>query len=49
MCPTGWFIPTKEGPDYLDNVMGSVHRGGELKVDGALVEPRRSEESGTLD
>jgi 2-oxoglutarate ferredoxin oxidoreductase subunit beta len=49
MCPTGWFIPTKEGPDYLDNVMGSVHRVGELKVDGALVEPRRSEESGTLD
>ena len=49
MCPTGWFIPTKEGPGYLDEVMGSVHRVGELKVDGALVEPRRSEESGTMD
>ena len=31
MCPTGWFIPTAEGPDYLDKVMGSVHTVGELK------------------
>jgi 2-oxoglutarate ferredoxin oxidoreductase subunit beta len=36
MCPTGWFIPTKEGPSYLDEVMGSVHRTGELKVGGVL-------------
>ena len=31
MCPTGWFIPTAEGPDYLDKVLGSVHTVGELK------------------
>ena len=39
MCPTGWFIPTKEGPDYLDDVMGNVHRVGELKVDGRVLSP----------
>jgi 2-oxoglutarate ferredoxin oxidoreductase subunit beta len=33
MCPTGWFIPTAEGPDYLERVLGSVHAMGELKVD----------------
>jgi 2-oxoglutarate ferredoxin oxidoreductase subunit beta len=33
MCPTGWFIPTNEGPDYLDEVLGSVHRLGEFKSD----------------
>jgi 2-oxoglutarate ferredoxin oxidoreductase subunit beta len=38
MCPTGWFVPTKEGPGYLDEVLGSVHRTGELKVDGVLRE-----------
>ena len=37
MCPTGWFIPTAEGPGYLDGVMGSVHVTGELKVDGRYV------------
>jgi 2-oxoglutarate ferredoxin oxidoreductase subunit beta len=31
MCPTGWFIPTAKGPGYLDEVLGSVHRVGELK------------------
>jgi len=31
MCPTGWFIPTLEGPDYLEEVLGSVHILGELK------------------
>jgi len=36
MCPTGWFIPTKEGPDYLDEVLGSVHVTGEIKRDGRL-------------
>jgi 2-oxoglutarate ferredoxin oxidoreductase subunit beta len=40
MCPTGWFIPTAEGPGYLDEVMGSVHVTGELKVDGQYT-PRR--------
>ena len=36
MCPTGWFVPTPEGPGYLDEVLGSVHVTGELKVDGEL-------------
>ncbi len=36
MCPTGWFIPTAEGPGYLDDVLGSVHVTGELKADGLL-------------
>ena len=31
MCPTGWFVPTAEGPDYMDRVMTPVHRIGELK------------------
>ncbi len=37
MCPTGWFIPTAEGPGYLDSVLGSVHVTGELKRDGKLL------------
>ena len=36
MCPTGWFVPTQEAPGYLDEVLGSVHVTGELKVDGVL-------------
>lgn len=36
MCPTGWFVPTAEGPGYLDSVMGSVHVTGELKVGGRV-------------
>ena len=39
MCPTGWFVPTAEGPGYLDEVLGSVHVTGELKVDGVLQTP----------
>jgi 2-oxoglutarate/2-oxoacid ferredoxin oxidoreductase subunit beta len=31
MCPTGWFVPTAEGPGYLDRVLGAVHGVGELK------------------
>ncbi len=34
MCPTGWFIPTHEGPGYLDEKLGAVHVTGELKVKG---------------
>ena len=34
MCPTGWFIPTAEGPDYMTETLGEVHIMGELKVDG---------------
>jgi 2-oxoglutarate ferredoxin oxidoreductase subunit beta len=36
MCPTGWFIPTIEGPEYMDDVLGAVHVMGELKVGGRL-------------
>jgi 2-oxoglutarate ferredoxin oxidoreductase subunit beta len=36
MCPTGWFIETPQGPDYLDEVMGTVHVTGELKVGGKV-------------
>ena len=36
MCPTGWFIPTSEGPDYLSSTLGEVHIMGELKVDGVI-------------
>ena len=35
MCPTGWFIPTAEGPGYMDETLGQVHAMGELKVRGA--------------
>jgi 2-oxoglutarate ferredoxin oxidoreductase subunit beta len=31
MCPTGWFIPTSEGPSYMEETLGSVHTMGELK------------------
>ena len=37
MCPTGWFVPTAEGPGYLDQVLRPVHQTGELKVDGQLI------------
>lgn len=36
MCPTGWFIPTGEGPDYMHETLGEVHIMGELKVDGVV-------------
>ena len=32
MCPTGWFVPTAKGPGYLDQVIGAVHRIGEIKA-----------------
>jgi 2-oxoglutarate ferredoxin oxidoreductase subunit beta len=32
MCPTGWFIPTADGPDYMDDTLGRVHTMGELKA-----------------
>jgi 2-oxoglutarate ferredoxin oxidoreductase subunit beta len=37
MCPTGWFVPTAEGPGYLDSVLGAVHATGELKNRERLV------------
>ena len=36
MCPTGWFIPTLEGPQYMTETLGEVHIMGELKVDGVV-------------
>jgi 2-oxoglutarate ferredoxin oxidoreductase subunit beta len=35
MCPTGWFVPTAKGPGYLDEVIGAVHKIGEIKARGA--------------
>ena len=49
MCPTGWFVPTAEGPGYLNDVLGAVHATGELKSEGrltttaALLDAARSE------
>lgn len=31
MCPTGWFVPTADGPGYLDEVLSPVHQLGVLK------------------
>ncbi len=36
MCPTGWFVPTAEGPGELQRTLGEVHVMGELKVDGTI-------------
>jgi 2-oxoglutarate ferredoxin oxidoreductase subunit beta len=36
MCPTGWFIPTAEGPGYMQETLGEVHIMGELKADGRV-------------
>jgi hypothetical protein len=36
MCPTGWFIPTAEGPDYMHETLGEVHIMGELKAAGVV-------------
>src|SRR5262249_1770851 len=44
MCPTGWFIPTGEGPDYMHETLGEVHIMGELKVDGLVKAPDRLHE-----
>jgi 2-oxoglutarate ferredoxin oxidoreductase subunit beta len=37
MCPTGWFVPTADGPGYLERVLGAVHAVGELKNGERLV------------
>jgi 2-oxoglutarate ferredoxin oxidoreductase subunit beta len=31
MCPTGWFVETREAPGYLSDHLGAVHQGGILK------------------
>ena len=38
MCPTGCFLPTAEGPSYLDEELGAVQEVGEIKKDGILIE-----------
>jgi len=32
MCPTGWFLPTPDGPDYLEDVLMARYGIGELKA-----------------
>jgi len=32
MCPTGWFVPTSEGPEYLEDAMITTFGIGELKA-----------------
>ena len=36
MCPTGWFVPTADGPGYMSETLGEVHIMGELKADGRV-------------
>lgn len=36
MCPTGWFVPTGDGPEYMSETLGEVHVMGELKADGRI-------------
>jgi 2-oxoglutarate ferredoxin oxidoreductase subunit beta len=36
MCPTGWFVPTADGPGYMQQTLGEVHIMGELKIDGRV-------------
>jgi len=36
MCPTGWFLPTGDGPDYMHETLGEVHVMGELKENGRI-------------
>lgn len=36
MCPTGWFVPTAVGPEYMHETLGEVHVMGELKLDGVV-------------
>src|SRR6202008_2174144 len=31
MCPTGWFMPTKEGPEYMMESLGKAYPLGEIK------------------
>lgn len=39
MCPTGWFMPTKDGPDYMMDTLGKAYPFGELKDTSKLAEP----------
>jgi 2-oxoglutarate ferredoxin oxidoreductase subunit beta len=31
MCPTGWFLPTADGPEYLMESLGQAYPYGVLK------------------
>ena len=31
MCPTGWFVPTKEGPEYMSDTLEAAYPLGVLK------------------
>jgi 2-oxoglutarate ferredoxin oxidoreductase subunit beta len=31
MCPTGWFVPVADGPQYMVDSLESVYPLGELK------------------
>ncbi len=31
MCPTGWFLPTADGPDYLEGTFEQTYPLGALK------------------
>lgn len=31
MCPTGWFVPTEDAPDYLEQTIAGTHRVGVLR------------------
>lgn len=31
MCPTGWFVPTAKGPEYMMDSLGKSYRLGEIK------------------
>jgi 2-oxoglutarate ferredoxin oxidoreductase subunit beta len=35
MCPTGWFVPTNAGPEYMMESLGKTYPLGELKDMGA--------------
>jgi 2-oxoglutarate ferredoxin oxidoreductase subunit beta len=35
MCPTGWFLPTLDGPEYLEDVLMTKYGIGELKAPSA--------------
>jgi 2-oxoglutarate ferredoxin oxidoreductase subunit beta len=31
MCPTGWFVGTEQGPEYMDQTLAQVHTPGVLR------------------
>lgn len=39
MCPTGWFMPTAQGPDYLAKTIEQTFSVAQLKALDRLVDP----------